>query len=77
MVFEKQKILKDEFYLKLGNKIKELRLKNNISQRELADELGLEFQNIQKFEKGKNRTSLFVLCGMCKVFNVDIEYFMS
>ena len=56
----------------IGNKIKELREKNEMSQEMLAKEANLSFRTIQRIEanKGFNFSSLQKIA---KVFNVNIE----
>jgi transcriptional regulator with XRE-family HTH domain len=39
----------------VGRNIRIYRLEKGLSQTELADELGLTFQQVQKYEKGTNR----------------------
>ncbi|MCK4788295.1 MAG: helix-turn-helix transcriptional regulator [Desulfobacteraceae bacterium] len=39
----------------IGNNVKTRRMERNISQTELADHLGITFQQVQKYEKGSNR----------------------
>ena len=46
-----------------------------MSQEALAKALGLTFQQIQKYEKGMNRSGVSRLHDMAGVFNVPIDYF--
>jgi transcriptional regulator with XRE-family HTH domain len=39
----------------IGENLKRLRVQRKCSQREIADLLGVSFQQIQKYEKGQNR----------------------
>ena len=39
-----------------GKKLKELRQKNNESQKELAEKLNITFQSISKWEQGVSQT---------------------
>jgi transcriptional regulator with XRE-family HTH domain len=39
----------------VGNRVRMRRLMLGMSQTSLADKLGLTFQQVQKYEKGKNR----------------------
>lgn len=59
----------------LGHRIKELRLLACVSQQEVARQLGVRAQQMQKFEKGINRVSaaqLFVIAQMLDVAVVDL-----
>jgi transcriptional regulator with XRE-family HTH domain len=53
--------------------MRELRHVNNISQVELGRELGVSFQQIQKYEKGVNRVSAARLFDICKALNVSLS----
>jgi DNA-binding XRE family transcriptional regulator len=60
----------DEF---IGQRMRELRHVLNISQVELGRELGVSFQQIQKYEKGVNRVSAARLFDICKALNVSLS----
>ncbi len=56
-----------------GDKIKELRKKKKLSQKELADQCGLSISYIQQIEAGKkNNPSLDALTAMADVLQVNI-----
>ena len=57
----------------IGKRMRELRHDNNISQVELGRELGVSFQQIQKYEKGVNRISAARLFDICKALNVSLS----
>jgi len=46
-----------------------------MSQEKLASELGLTFQQVQKYERAANRISASRLYYMSKVLGVDVPYF--
>jgi transcriptional regulator with XRE-family HTH domain len=48
-----------------------------VSQAELADKLGVTFQQIQKYEKGRNRMSAAMMVRIAAVLKVDIQYFFD
>ena len=54
---------------RFGRKIKHYRTKNNLSQDELAELIGLTRQAISEFENGKNRPSFKTIIKLEKVFN--------
>ncbi len=58
---------------KIGKFIKNIRLKNNLSQREFADILGVTFQAVSKWENGKNLPDMLILKEISNKFNVDID----
>ena len=61
----------------VGEKLKERRKLLGLSQTELADMLGISFQQIQKYEKGKNRISASRLVDLSNVLDVNITYFFN
>lgn len=65
------------FKNELGKKIKLLRLINNFSQKELADKLGVVFQQINKYESGEQNISSEKLFRISKIFNIDIQFFFK
>lgn len=61
----------------VGQRIRMRRLMVGVTQTQLADELGLTFQQVQKYEKGTNRVSCSKLYAICKVLDVAPEYFFE
>jgi len=63
----------DELFLKqFGKNIRDLRMKNNLTQRDLADKSGLEESAIQRIERGYNST-LKTLLKIANAFGVDLK----
>ncbi len=58
---------------KIGAFIKDIRKKNNLTQRELADKYGVTYQAVSKWENGKNLPDISLIRQMSKDFNVSIE----
>jgi transcriptional regulator with XRE-family HTH domain len=48
-----------------------------LSQTELADALGMSFQQVQKYEKGVNRMSAATMVQIAAVLKVDVQYFFD
>jgi transcriptional regulator with XRE-family HTH domain len=48
-----------------------------ISQEKLGEQLGLTFQQIQKYEKGVNRISASRLFDLAQVLRVPVQYFFE
>lgn len=57
----------------IGNNIKRLRIKNNLSQEELASKLYLSRQAISLWEQGKGFPSIDNVVFLSKLFNISIE----
>ncbi len=63
----------NEIDVKLGKHVRALRRARNISQTALAKDLGVTFQQVQKYETGKNRISVSTLLKMQQVLDVPLE----
>jgi transcriptional regulator with XRE-family HTH domain len=61
----------------VGAKIRDRRLKLDMSQTALADACKITFQQVQKYEKGGNRVSASRLWQLCAILGVEIEYFFA
>ena len=57
----------------IGARMRERRLALEMSQDQLGRELGVSFQQIQKYESGKNRVSAARLFDICKALNVSLS----
>ena len=58
---------------KIGKFIKDLRIKNNLTQKEFADKYNVTYQAVSKWENGKNIPDISILKQMSKDFNIDIN----
>lgn len=58
---------------KIGKFIREIRKKNNLTQNDLAEKLGVTYQAVSKWENGKNIPDISLLKEISKIFNVDIN----
>ena len=61
----------------VGKRVRLRRLQLSLSQTELAQKLGLTFQQVQKYEKGTNRVSCSRLYEISEVLDVPITFFFS
>jgi len=48
-----------------------------VTQAQLADKLGVTFQQVQKYEKGANRLSAAMMVRIAEVLKVDVQYFFD
>lgn len=65
------------FDVLIGNNLRHIRVMKNVSQSELADALGVTFQQIQKYEKGTNRISATRLFVASQFLQVNLESFFN
>ena len=61
----------------VGSRVRMRRLMLNLSQTQLADGLGLTFQQVQKYEKGTNRISASRLHQMSHILRVPVPFFFE
>ena len=63
--------------IQLGQKLRARRVELGLSQEELANAIGITFQQIQKYERGINRISASRLHDIANSMNIDIGYFFA
>lgn len=61
----------------IGNLIYELRTKNNLTQKELADRLLVTSQAISKWENGRGIPDIEMLQKLSEIFNIDISELLA
>ncbi len=61
----------------VGQRIKNRRLHMELSQTNVGIELGISFQQVQKYEVGSNRVSASKLYRLSKVLSVGPSYFFA
>ncbi|MBI1275118.1 helix-turn-helix domain-containing protein [bacterium] len=61
----------------VGKRLRQRRNLLNVSQQDLAEQVGITFQQVQKYEHGVNRVSSSRLYEFAKVLAVDIPYFFE
>jgi len=59
----------------IGQKIRSRRWMFGMTQKDLADEIGISFQQVQKIETGANRIAASRLWDIAQVLGVSIGYF--
>lgn len=58
---------------KIGNLLKEIRKKNNLTQAQFAENLGVTPQAVSKWENGKNIPDISILKEIKKIYNIDLD----
>ncbi len=61
----------------VGARIRNLRLRNELSQGSLGEHIGITFQQVQKYENGTNRISASRLVRLADLFGVPVAAFYS
>ncbi|WP_370652045.1 helix-turn-helix domain-containing protein [Phenylobacterium sp.] len=63
--------------LHVGMRLRLRRRDLKITQTELAEHLGISFQQVQKYERGMNRLSASRLYEIARVLRVGVDYFFE
>lgn len=61
----------------VGQRIRARRIELSVTQTELAERLGVTFQQVQKYETGKNRVSCSRLSDIARTLETPISYFFE
>lgn len=61
----------------LGRRVRTFRLQAGLSQTDLAEKVGLTFQQVQKYEAGKNRIAVSRLLDIARALNVPLASFFD
>lgn len=67
----------DAMDVHVGARLRERRLRLGMSQEQLAESVGLSFQQIQKYERGVNRLGASRLFEMARALGVPLEFFYA
>jgi len=62
-----------EYFIKLGKRIRQLRLAKKLTQADLAAKIGKDYQSIQRVERGDINPSIFYLQEIANGLEVDIS----
>lgn len=57
----------------VGKFIKDIRIKNNLTQAQLAEKLNVTYQAISKWENGKSLPDIETIKRICNMFNVNFD----
>ncbi|GAB4576018.1 MAG: helix-turn-helix transcriptional regulator [Rhodothalassiaceae bacterium] len=67
----------DDVDVYVGKRIRERRKIMGMTQQNLAAELGLSFQQVQKYERGSNRVGAGKLVQLSRALDVPVSYFFE
>ena len=62
---------------KFSERFKELRINHNLSQQELAGQLGISKSSVNMYERGEREPGLVTLEKIADYFNVDMDYLLG
>ena len=61
----------------VGRLVRVHRMSRGLSQTELGDQIGITFQQVQKYESGANRISMGRLTRIARVLGVSVTYLLA
>lgn len=61
----------------VGKALKSLRVLRGLTQTDVANDLGISFQQVQKYELGRNRISASKLFDAAHLLQVEVGYFFA
>lgn len=61
----------------VNERIKQLRIDNNLTQSDLAEKVGLTYVQIGRYERGKSNPSADVLQKLANALNTSTDYLMN
>jgi len=61
----------------IGERLRFMRRISGLSQRQVASEIGLSFQQLQKYENGTNRVSAALLAEFSGLFHLPMDWFIG
>ena len=65
-----------EFNQKFGAYLKKLRVDRNLTQADIAADMGINPQNVSEIERGKVSPTLYWIDRLSKVFKIEPESFI-
>ena len=65
------------FDRKIGKRLHDLRIARGMSLMDLAEEIGVAYQQVQKYEAGINVASPWKLAGLAQIFGVPVASFFE
>jgi transcriptional regulator with XRE-family HTH domain len=66
-----------EIDVHVGQRVRQRRVLCGLSQTELANAIGLTFQQLQKYERGMNRISASKLWQISQVLDLPVQWFFK
>lgn len=61
----------------MGNKLKTLRIENKMTQKQVADRIGLAISAVSSYESGSRYPSYDVLIKLANMFHVSTDYLLN
>lgn len=63
--------------MNMGNKLKSLRIEKKLTQKQVADQIGLAISAVSSYESGSRYPSYDVLVRLAHIFHVSTDYLLG
>lgn len=63
--------------MNMGDKLKSLRLEKKLTQKQVADRIGLAISAVSSYESGSRYPSYEVLVQLARIFHVTTDYLLG
>ena len=63
--------------VKIGQRLKDLRIERKMTQKQLADRLGLATSAISSYESGDRYPTLDTLAALARIYHVSTDYLLG
>ena len=63
--------------VEIGNRIKDLRIENGMTQTQLAQKIGVATNTISQYEKGLSKTSIDVIVKLAVILETTTDYLLG
>ncbi len=69
--------MNDKYYVWVGSKLKEFRLRNKLTLEEVGKRIGKTKKQVQFYEMGQTKLYLPTIIKLCNIYNVDYMKFIQ
>lgn len=77
IITKANKLTTEDYIIKLGKRIKELRIKNEMTQFDLSIKIDIDPTALRRYEKGKVEMGFTTLIKFAEVFEIPIDELLS
>jgi len=67
----------EDIDIHIGQRLRGLRIARGLSQTDVAAQVDLSFQQIQKYESGKSRVTAAKLCSLARALDIPVSFFFE
>jgi transcriptional regulator with XRE-family HTH domain len=66
-----------DFYTKIGEKIRNIRIEQNLTQKDIGNYLGISSQIIVAYEKGEINIPFYSIVKICEILDISLDYLVA